>query len=96
MAFRINFTPAVSHICGVANMARRRRAGVKRNWGALSRPPCVGALSLPDYIAEAYWSSFNAACGMMLACASMDVPLIIALEAGLSFLGMGVQPPMTS
>nr|WP_297459421.1 ABC transporter permease [uncultured Halomonas sp.] len=34
--------------------------------------------------------------GPLLILASMDVPLIIALEAGLSFLGMGVRPPTPS
>jgi peptide/nickel transport system permease protein len=28
--------------------------------------------------------------------ASMDIPTVIALEAGLSFLGMGVKPPTPS
>ena len=34
--------------------------------------------------------------GPLLILASMDVPLVIAVEAGLSFLGMGVRPPMAS
>lgn len=34
--------------------------------------------------------------GPLLILASMDVPLVIALEAGLSFLGMGVRPPTPS
>jgi len=34
--------------------------------------------------------------GPLLILASMDVPLVITLEAGLSFLGMGVQPPTPS
>lgn len=34
--------------------------------------------------------------GPLLILASMDVPLIITLEAGLSFLGMGVRPPTPS
>ncbi len=34
--------------------------------------------------------------GPLLILASMDVPTVIALEAGLSFLGMGVKPPTPS
>ncbi|HEY0185804.1 MAG TPA: ABC transporter permease [Rhodopila sp.] len=34
--------------------------------------------------------------GPLLVLASMDIPSVIALEAGLSFLGMGVQPPAPS
>ena len=34
--------------------------------------------------------------GPLLILASMDIPTIIALEAGLSFLGMGVRPPTPS
>lgn len=34
--------------------------------------------------------------GPVLIVASMDVPLVITLEAGLSFLGLGVQPPTPS
>jgi peptide/nickel transport system permease protein len=34
--------------------------------------------------------------GPLLILASMDVPLVITLEAGLSFLGMGVRPPTPS
>lgn len=34
--------------------------------------------------------------GPLLILASMDVPMVIAVEAGLSFLGMGVRPPTPS
>ncbi len=34
--------------------------------------------------------------GPLLILASMDVPLVISVEAGLSFLGMGVKPPTPS
>ena len=34
--------------------------------------------------------------GPLLILASMDVPLVVTLEAGLSFLGMGVRPPTPS
>lgn len=34
--------------------------------------------------------------GPLLILASMDVPLVITLEAGLSFLGLGVRPPTPS
>ncbi|MDC0476653.1 ABC transporter permease [Alphaproteobacteria bacterium] len=36
------------------------------------------------------------AIGPILIVASMDVPFVIALEAGLSFLGLGVRPPTPS
>jgi peptide/nickel transport system permease protein len=34
--------------------------------------------------------------GPLLILASMDIPVVITIEAGLSFLGMGVQPPTPS
>lgn len=34
--------------------------------------------------------------GPLIILASMDIPTVIALEAGLSFLGMGVEPPTPS
>jgi len=34
--------------------------------------------------------------GPLLILASMDIPLVITLEAGLSFLGLGVEPPTPS
>jgi peptide/nickel transport system permease protein len=34
--------------------------------------------------------------GSLLILASMDVPLIITIEAGLSFMGLGVRPPTPS
>jgi len=34
--------------------------------------------------------------GPLMILASMDIPTVVALEAGLSFLGMGVKPPTPS
>ncbi|MEQ1955420.1 ABC transporter permease [Mesorhizobium sp. CN2-181] len=34
--------------------------------------------------------------GPILILASMDIPVVVAIEAGLSFLGLGVRPPMPS
>jgi len=34
--------------------------------------------------------------GPLIVLASMDVPVVITIEAGLSFLGLGVRPPMAS
>lgn len=34
--------------------------------------------------------------GLLIILAAMDIPAVIALEAGLSFLGMGVKPPTPS
>lgn len=34
--------------------------------------------------------------GQLLILASMDVPIVITIEAGLSFLGLGIQPPTPS
>ena len=36
------------------------------------------------------------AIGPLLIIASMDIPVVITLEAGLSFLGLGVPPPAPS
>ncbi len=35
-------------------------------------------------------------CGVLAVLAAMDIPTVIALEAGLSFLGLGVKPPTPS
>ena len=34
--------------------------------------------------------------GPLLILAAMDVPIVVTIEAGLSFLGLGVQPPTSS
>ncbi len=34
--------------------------------------------------------------GQLLILASMDIPIVITIEAGLSFLGLGIQPPTPS
>ncbi|MBY0613055.1 MAG: ABC transporter permease [Beijerinckiaceae bacterium] len=34
--------------------------------------------------------------GTLLVLASMDIPVVITIEAGLSFLGLGVRPPLAS
>jgi len=34
--------------------------------------------------------------GPLVVLASMDIPLVITIEAGLSFLGLGVRPPLAS
>ncbi len=34
--------------------------------------------------------------GPLIVLASMDIPVVITLEAGLSFIGLGVQPPLAS
>ncbi|MGG5819976.1 ABC transporter permease [Falsiroseomonas sp. HW251] len=34
--------------------------------------------------------------GPLIVLASMDIPVVIAIEAGLSFLGLGVRPPLAS
>ena len=34
--------------------------------------------------------------GTLVVLASMDIPVVIAIEAGLSFLGLGVRPPLAS
>lgn len=34
--------------------------------------------------------------GVLAVLAAMDIPTVIALEAGLSFLGLGVKPPTPS
>ena len=49
-----------------------------------STPRILGVHILPNVV------------GPLLILASMDIPTVIALEAGLSFLGMGVKPPTPS
>ncbi|WP_438463804.1 ABC transporter permease [Marinomonas sp. PE14-40] len=49
-----------------------------------SMPRILGVHMLPNVI------------GQLLILASMDVPIVITIEAGLSFLGLGIQPPTPS
>ncbi len=55
----------------------------ERSMGA-SMPRIMGRHLLPNVV------------GPLLIIASMDVPVVIAIEAGLSFLGLGVRPPAPS
>ncbi len=54
-----------------------------RSMGA-STPRILGKHILPNAI------------GPLLILASMDIPVVIAIEAGMSFLGLGVRPPTPS
>jgi len=55
----------------------------ERSMGA-SMPRILGVHILPNVI------------GPMLILASMDIPVVITIEVGLSFLGLGVRPPTPS
>jgi peptide/nickel transport system permease protein len=55
----------------------------ERAMGA-STPRILGIHVLPNIV------------GVLAVLAAMDIPTVIALEAGLSFLGMGVKPPTPS
>ena len=52
--------------------------------GRIARPAFCGSHILPNVI------------GPLVILASMDIPVVIAIEAGMSFLGLGVRPPTPS
>lgn len=85
------FVVAITSIPVYARVVRTQTQSLKNNEYVLaeramgaSTGRILGVHVLPNVI------------GPLLILASMDVPLIIALEAGLSFLGMGVRPPTPS
>jgi peptide/nickel transport system permease protein len=85
------FVVAVTSIPIYARVVRTQTQSLKNNEFILAEramgagtPRILGVHILPNVI------------GPLLILASMDVPLVITLEAGLSFLGMGVRPPTPS
>lgn len=81
----------VSTVPGYARMARTATLALKndefilaeRSLGA-STPRILAHHVLPNVV------------GPLLILAAMDVPVVVTIEAGLSFLGLGVLPPMAS
>lgn len=85
------FVVAITSIPVYARVVRTQTQSLSDNEYILAEramgagtPRILGVHILPNVI------------GPLLILASMDVPLVIALEAGLSFLGMGVRPPTPS
>ena len=85
------FVVAVTSIPIYARIVRTQTQAMKNNEFIVAEramgagtPRILGVHVLPNVI------------GPLLILASMDVPLVITTEAGLSFLGMGVSPPTPS
>jgi peptide/nickel transport system permease protein len=85
------FIVAVTSIPIYARIVRTQTQAMKNNEFIVAEramgagtPRILGVHVLPNVI------------GPLLILASMDVPLVITTEAGLSFLGMGVRPPTPS
>jgi peptide/nickel transport system permease protein len=85
------FVVAVTSIPIYARIVRTQTQAMKNNEFIVAEramgagtPRILGVHVLPNVI------------GPLLILASMDVPLVITTEAGLSFLGMGVRPPTPS
>jgi len=82
---------AVSYMPSYGRMVRTQSAALRsaefleaeRSMG-VSFPRLLLVHALPNVI------------GPLLIVASMDIPVVITIEAGLSFLGLGVQPPTPS
>ena len=85
------FVVAITSIPIYARIVRTQTQAMKNNEFIVAEramgagtPRILGVHVLPNVI------------GPLLILASMDVPLVITTEAGLSFLGMGVRPPTPS
>lgn len=81
----------VSTVPGYARMARTATLALKNNEFILAERS-LGA-STPRILAHHVLPNVV---GPLLILAAMDVPVVVTIEAGLSFLGLGVLPPMAS
>ena len=94
------FGPSVNTIIGIVvistfpSYARLVRTQVLslRNAEYIEAQRAMGA-SLPRILMR---HIFPNVIGPVMIVASMDIPLVIGVEAGLSFLGLGVRPPTPS
>lgn len=89
--YTVIFVVAITAIPIYGRIVRTQTLAIRNNEFVLAErsmgagtPRILGVHILPNVI------------GPLLILASMDVPLVITLEAGLSFLGMGVRPPTSS
>lgn len=89
--YTVIFVVAVTEIPIYGRIARTQTRALRNNEFILAEQAMgagtgriLGVHVLPNVI------------GPLLILVSMDVPLVITLEAGLSFLGMGVRPPTPS
>lgn len=89
--YTVIFVVAVTAVPIYARIVRTQTQALRNNEFILaeramgaSTPRILGVHVVPNVI------------GPLLILASMDVPLVITLEAGLSFLGLGVRPPTPS
>ena len=81
----------VTSIPGFARVARTSTLALK-NTEFIVAERSLGA-SMPRILARHVMPNVI---GPLLILAAMEVPVIVTLEAGLSFLGLGVQPPKSS
>ena len=81
----------ISTAPGYARMARTATLALKNDEFILAER-ALGA-STPRILAHHILPNVV---GPLLILAAMDVPVVVAIEAGLSFLGIGVLPPMAS
>lgn len=81
----------VTTIPGYARLARTSTLALKNTEFILAERS-LGA-SLPRTLARHIMPNVI---GPLLILAAMDVPVVVTIEAGLSFLGLGVQPPTSS
>ena len=81
----------ITSIPGYARLARTSTLALKRTEFILAERS-LGA-STPRILARHIMPNVI---GPLLILAAMDVPVVVTIEAGLSFLGLGVQPPTAS
>jgi len=81
----------ITSIPGYARLARTSTLALKRTEFILAERS-LGA-STPRILARHIMPNVI---GPLLILAAMDVPVVVTVEAGLSFLGLGVQPPTAS
>ena len=79
-------TPAYARLTRTATLSLKNSEYVQADPHRLAPRPC----------ASSPCTSCRTSSGRLLIIASMDIPSVVALEAGLTYLGMGIPPPAPS
>jgi peptide/nickel transport system permease protein len=94
------FGPSTAIVVGIAAIT------LMPNFGRVARAQTLTLLGAPFLDAERILGASSTRVvvhhilpnilGPLIVLASMDIPVVITIEAGLSFLGLGVRPPLAS
>ena len=100
LAFVFIFGPGLFNVTLIVAIAKAPQ------YGRVARAQVLGVLNQPFIEAERILGASQARIalvhilpnilGPLVILASMDIPIVISIEAGLSFIGLGVRPPLAS